>query len=283
VSQAIEDIVAMSAIGKLLAIGSLQIDLGRFASVVVPGRATSIADAGTWVQEGHPAPARQLTLLGPTLSSRKLEVIVTMTRELTEASNIEDVVRILTTEAASMALDAAVFSTNAATAARPAGLLNGIAPLVPAGAGSGFDSCGQDLGALVGDIATRAGGARAAFVASPAEATSIRFWAGGQFGTTPQTDVLPVAASTALPKGWIVCLEPPSFACTIGPPEFAATTVAAIHQEDTAPADIFPAAGPPSTPVKAMWQVDAIALKMTLWADWCMRAPHVSYMDSVAW
>ena len=29
--------------------------------------------------------------------------------------------------------------------------------------------------------------------------------------------------------------------------------------------------------------IDALALKMTLWGDWCMRAPHVSFMDAVQW
>jgi hypothetical protein len=278
VSEAIEDIVAMTAMGKLIASGALQVDMGRFASVVVPGRATHPADAGNWVQEGKPSPARQLTVLGPTLRAHKLEVIVTMTRELTEASNIEDVVRVLLTEAAGMALDAGVFSANPAP---PAGILTGIAPLAPSAAG-GFDSCGQDLGLLVGDIATRGGGARAAFVASPAQAIAIRFWAGGQFSLTPQTDVLPVAASAGLPAGTVVCVEPASFACTIGAPEFSASTMAAIHQEDTTPADIV-SGGTPATPVKSMFQIDAIALKMTLWASWCMRAPHVSFMDTVAW
>jgi hypothetical protein len=181
-----------------------------------------------------------------------------------------------------MAIDGAVFSANALSAARPAGILDGLTPLAPSALSSPFESCGQDLGSLVADIATRGGGARAAFVASPAEATAIRYWAGGQFGVTPATDVLPVAAAAALPKGTVICVEPESFACSISAPEFSATTVAAIHQEDTTPADIV-SGGTPATPVKSMWQIDAIALKMTVWADWCLRAPHVSFMDAVSW
>lgn len=286
VSQAIEDIVSLSAIGKLMTIGALNLDMGRFASMVVPGRSATIADAGQWVAEGAPAPARQLHLIGPTLTHKKLEVIVTMTREMVDASNIEDVVRVLTSEAASVALDAAVFGANAATAAQPAGILNGLTALTPAAAPlTGFEACGVDLGTLVNDISQRNGGARAAFVASPAEATAIRFWAGGQFGTTPANDVLPVAAAAALPKGTVVCVEPESFACSIAAPEFSVADVAAIHQEDTTPANIGTPGTPPvvAAPVKSMFQIDAIALKMTVWANWCMRAPHVSFMNAVTW
>jgi hypothetical protein len=361
VSEAIEDIVSMSAFGKLMQIGALNVDLGRFASMVVPGRSITSADAGQWVAEGAPAPARQLHIIGPTLHHKKLEVIVTMTREMIDASNIEDVVRVLISEAASMALDAAIFSTSAATTAQPAGILNGLTPLTPSTA-TGFDGCGEDLGTLVADIATRGGGARAAFIGAPAQANSIKFWGNGEFATT---------GAAALANGTVVCIEPESFACAINAPEFSASTSAAIHQEDTTPANIgsataysvssatvaapgsggvtgaavysvgggagtaatlnvtvaagaitinsianpgsyttFPSSPAPLTyvsgvgsgvvgatanitsavsasvvaaPVKSMFQIDAIAMKMILRADWCMRAPHVSFMSAVLW
>ena len=290
VLQAIEDIVAMSSLERLLAAGALHVDLGRLASLTIPGRATSASDAGTWLAEGAPSPVRQYNVLGPTLRPHKLEVITTVTREMSEVSNIEDVLRVLLTEAAGLSIDAAVFSTAAATAGASAGLLHGLTALTPTPAASapyGFDACGQDLGKLVGDIATRGGGRKAAFVASPSQATSIRFWAGGQFGITPQTDVLPVAAAAALPSGTVVCIEPGSFACSFGVPEFSVSAVAAMHMEDTAPANIASggASGPPTLafPVKSMFQIDALAMKMILRGDWCMRAPHTSYMDSVQW
>jgi hypothetical protein len=284
VSQAIEDIVAMSALGAVLRAGALNVDLGRNASVRVPGRATTVAGAGKWVQEGHPIPAVQFNLLGgPVLTATKLAVLVTMTREITEASNIEDVVRVLVTEAAGLALDAALFSTNAATAAQPAGILNGLSALTAtAGASLGFDACGQDLGKLTGDIAARAGGLHSFFIAAPAQATSIRFWAGGQFGRTPGGDLLPVAAAAGLAPGTVICLEPESLALTLSDPQFSVATVAAVHQEDTNPLDIS-SGGTLASPVKSMFQTDALALRMTLSANWGMRAPHVAYMTGVGW
>jgi hypothetical protein len=282
VSTAIEEAVAMAAIGRVVRAGALAVDLGRNTSVRVPGRTTSAADAGQWVQEGHPIPARQLTMLsGPTLTPTKLAVLVTMTREMTEASNIEDVVRVLLTEAASLALDAAVFSTAAAVPGKPAGILNGVTALTPTAGGTGFDSCGQDLGALVEDIATRAGGAHAFFVAAPHQAISVRFWAGGQFSVAGESDVLPLAASAGLADGTVLCIEPASFAITLGEPEFSVATVATVHQEDTTPRDIV--SGTPATPVTSMWQTDALALRMLMPANWGMRTAHVSYMTGVQW
>jgi hypothetical protein len=281
VSQAIEDVVAMSAIGRLLQIGALHVDLGRIASLTIPGRQTSAADAGTWLAEGAVSQVRKYTVLGPKLVPHKLEVTTSMTFEMTRASNIEEILRVLLSEAASLAVDAAVLSTTAASPARSAGLLYGLTPLAASTTG-GFDSCGSDLGKLVADIASRGGGARAAFIAAPSQATAIRFWAGGQFGTTAANDVLPVAASAALADGTVICIEPESFACTFGELQFSMSQDSLLHFEDTSPADITSGTGTLATPVKSLFQTDSLAIKMTLWGDWVMRAPHVSYIDGCA-
>ena len=282
VSDAIEELVAMTVIGRLSLSGALRVDLGRYATVRVPGRAVHASDAGTWVQEGSPIPTRQFLLLGgPLLTPRKLACIVPMTREITEASNIEAVVRQLLIEAAGLSLDAALFSATAASPEQPAGLLNGLAALTPS-ALTGFEACGGDLGSLVEDIATRGGGAHAFFVAAPKQAVTARFYAGGQFYVDPGSDVLPIAGSAGLPTGTVIAIEPASLAYSIDTPQFDISKVAAIHQEDTTPADIV-AGGTPATPVKSMFQTDSIALRMMLWASWGMRAPHVSFMQSVAW
>ncbi len=273
VLQAVEEVVSLSAIGRLMRSGSLHVDLGRYAAMTVPGRATTIADAGNWVGEGGVKPIRQFSVIGPTLRPRKLAVIAVFTRELSEASNIEDVIRTLVTEAAGPAIDAAIFSTFAGDATRSAGILNGVAPLA-AGGTSGFDGCGADLGTLAGDLASRMGGANTIFVASPKQATMMRFFAGAQFAP----EVSWVISSAGLPAGTVVALDALSFASTVVAPEFSVTDTAALHLDDA------PAAGLLSgSPVKSMFQIDAIALKMEVFADWAMRAPHVAHMDSVSW
>jgi hypothetical protein len=284
VDQSIEDIVAMSVAWRLELAGALRVQMGNLSSVTVPGRSQNAANAGQWVQEGQAIPVRQQAIYpGAKLTPQKLACIVTMTREITEASNIEDVLKMLMTEAAGMAIDNAMFSTSAATAAQPAGLLNGLTPLASSASTLGFDGCGQDLGTLVQDIATRGGGRKAFFVGAPKQATSIRFWAGGQFAVTPATDVLPVAASIGMPAGSVAAIEPESLAFSISDPEFAITNVAALHQEDTSPQNITGGSPSPAVPVKSMFQTEAFALRMVVWASWGMRAPHVSFMDAVPW
>ena len=267
----------MSVVGKLETAGALRVNMGRLASVTVPGRAVTAADAGSWVQEGYPIPVRQYNFPSAKLQLQKLAVIVTMTREITEASNIEDVLRMLLTDAAGMALDMAMFSTSAATAAQPAGLLYGLTPLT-ASTTTGLDGCGQDLGTLVEDIATRGGGRKAIFVAAPKQSVSIRFYAGGQFDVTPGAGVtLPVGASVGMASGSIAAIEPESLAFAINDPEFSISSVAAVQQEDTSPSILM------TGPTKSMFQIEGFALRMVLWASWAMRAPHVSYMTGVKW
>jgi hypothetical protein len=283
VSQAVEDIVAMSAIGRLLAFGAMHVDLGRLALVTVPGRQTVAANGGQWVAEGAPVQVKQYSIPTAKLSPHKLEVITTITWEMSNASNIEEILRVLLTEAAGLAIDAAILSTTASSAAQSAGLLHGLTPLT-ASTSTGFDACGADLGNLVADIASRGGGSRAAFIAAPAQATAIRFWAGGQFGVTPANDVLPVAASAALATGTVICIEPESFACSLGDVQFGTAQGSTLHMEDTTPADITGSTGTLAQPVKSLYQTDLIGLKMSLLgADWCMRAPHVSYITGVQW
>jgi hypothetical protein len=85
------------------------------------------------------------------------------------------------------------------------------------------------------------------------------------------------AGSAGLADKTLAAIEPASLAVAIGAPEFSVNRVAAISHDDSAPG--FPS-GPP---VKSMFQIDGVALKMELWADWAMRAPHVSFMNAANW
>lgn len=276
VSDAIEEIVSMTALAQLRA-RALQVDMGNLASVVVPGRALDPTTAKSmWVGEGQATPVKQYSLLGPTLHVHKIEVNAVVTRELSEASNIEDILRALLTEMAGLAIDAAIFSTDAASSAKSAGILNGLTP-VTASTTTGFDGCGQDLGALTANVASRGGGQGVAFVAAPPQAISIRFWAGGQFESSGG---LPVAAAATLANGVVIAIEPASLAFSFGAPSFSVSKVAALHMDD-APAGADLMSG--SQSVKSMWQVDALVIKMTLWGDFVMRAPHVAFMQGVLW
>ena len=138
--------LATSAVGEFL--GSLaplsaaaslfaqapRISLGELNTITFPRRSAAIDSAAvTWVDEGEPSRVPKLNIvggstLGPT---KKLMSIVAVTRELTEASDAENVLDLMLRESCAFAIDATVFGAGAATSARPAGLLDGIAGLPP--------------------------------------------------------------------------------------------------------------------------------------------------------
>src|SRR5262249_51297901 len=123
--QVIDDTVAaiasLSAAADVIGQGT-RLNFDHFGSIRIPGRAfaANTAGAGEWVAEEAPTPLRaQSSTSGVVLSPRKLALIVTYTRELAESSAIEQISRALITEAAALALDAALFSNFAGDGTRP--------------------------------------------------------------------------------------------------------------------------------------------------------------------
>jgi hypothetical protein len=90
--------------------------------------------------------------------ARKLCFIVPLTRELDEATPETGSVILgrLLDEAAAKSLDSYVFDAVAADATRPAGLLNGVTPLVSTVAGSGISAAAGDISKLAGAMADAA-------------------------------------------------------------------------------------------------------------------------------
>src|SRR5262249_21267998 len=155
-----------------------------------PGRVVDAASAGQWVPEGAAIPVRAPALSAVTLLRRKLAVIAVFTREMAESSNIEAVMRPALSEATGLALHAPVFSTAPPHPARPAGLLNGVAPLAPT-AGGGPTAMAGDIGKLVAALAAQGGGLAPTFVCAPAQATALKLLASPKFDA-------PVLAAAAL-------------------------------------------------------------------------------------
>src|SRR5262249_1154698 len=107
-----------------------KVDFGGHASIRLPGRLLDASDAGQWTGEGKPVQLRpQRMTAGAVLQPRKLMVIVSFSRELAESSAIEAISRALISEATSLALDKAMFSTAADDGITPGGILAGITPL----------------------------------------------------------------------------------------------------------------------------------------------------------
>jgi hypothetical protein len=272
----VQSITSISAAADIISRG-LKVNLDGIAEMRVPGRTLTAAAAGLWVAEGAPAPARALAVSNVAiLRPRKLSVLYPYTREQAESSNIEAILRQTLGEAAAVALDAQMLSATAGDASKPGGVLVGVSAQTPT-AGGGLTAMEGDLKNLFGALATNGAGKTAVIIAALPQAVTLKLTAGPKF----DYDIL---ASTALAAGTVIALETASFVSGFSSvPEFRVSNVAAFHSEDTSPADIV-SGGSAAVPVKSLFQIDAIALKMDLFAAWAMRAAnHVAYVTSVTW
>jgi len=277
--QAIEDLLlettVASAASALIQKG-LRVSFDGRASIRIPGRTLSPQDAGGWTGEGQPIRVRNLhATAGPILTPRKLAAICVYSREQASSSNIEAFVRADMSDAVRLSLDTTLFGTQADDGTTPGGILNSVSGLTPT-AGGGMNALEADLKNLTAALVTAGAGANPALITNPIQAMSLKLVGGPKFD-------LPVLMSNSIAAGTVIMVEPSSFVSAFDPlPEFSVTDQDLIHMEDTNPADIV-AGGGAAVPVKALYQVDCLALKMRLRASWGMRAPHVAYLTGATW
>jgi hypothetical protein len=272
VSQTVVEMATVSAAASLVAAG-MKLAFDHYATVHAPGRLVDSSDAGNWVSEGGAASLRvQRITAGTTLSPCKLIVLNAASREQIEQSNIEEVSRALLTESMALALDSAVFGTQAAGAS-PAGILNGVAPLSAAGhIGSVQDTAAEDIAALTAALVAVGAGRAPALIMNPKQANALKFVASPKFD-------LPIWPSNAVAAGTLIMVEPTSFASAFAPtPEFEISSQAVLQFQDTPTSD--PMA---SAPTESLWQHDKIGWQTKLRAAFGMRAPHVAVINGVTW
>src|SRR5262249_45159795 len=180
-------------------------------------------------------------------------------------------------EAVGLALDAQMFSSTAGDATKPPGLFAGVSPIA-ATTGGGTAAMIADIGNLFAALAANSGGKTAVIIAALPQAVKLKLTAGPKF----DYDII---ASTALPTGTVAVLEIASFVSGFGSTaEFSTTKVGTVHMEDTSPTDIVSAGGAVASPVKSLYQVDALGLKTVLWASWGLRAAgHAQWIQAVTW
>jgi hypothetical protein len=269
----IQSITSLSAAAELIDRG-LKLNMNHVAEMRVPGRTLNVAQAGLWTSEEAPAPARQLSFSNAAiLRPRKLSVLIVVSREMSQSSNIEEIVRQTLGESAGLALDAQMFSATAGTAAAPAGLFVGVTGQTPT-AGGGINAIEGDIKNLFTALAAAGGGKTAVIVAAVPQATALKMTVG------PKFDV-PILSSTGIAAGTVAVVESASFVSGFSPvPEFNVSNQAIYQAEDTSPADPIMS----GTPVKSLWQIDALALKMDLRAAYGLRAVgHAQYVTPVTW
>lgn len=290
-------LVPKSIFPRLSALG-LALTFGRNGRIIVPTRSTTPTIAGSFVGEGQPIPVRQGLFTSTVLTPKKMAVITTWTREIDEHSvpAIEGLLRQAIQEDTAIAIDSVLLDTNAATAIRPAGILNGVTPMTPT-AGGGFN-------ALVGDIKQVSGALLAAtqghvrnpcWLMNPQQVNSISLTAMPGYGAFPFKDEVsrgqlqswPIIDSGTVPLGEVVAIDAADFV-SVGSegPRFEISDQATLHMEDTTPLAIGSAGTPPTVaaPARSLWQTDSMALRLILPMNWVVRrAGVVAYVPGVTW
>jgi hypothetical protein len=237
---------------------------GRDAQVSVPLLETN-ASKVTFVAENAPIPVQAFSSLLASMSPHKQAAILVLTAEMLAGSNAEVLVTEVLRRSVGLSLDNVLFDSTAVSSARPAGLRNGISALgaTPSG-GGGLDVMLADLSLLAAAVAPIG---EPIFVASPERAAKIKMLAyGGQLAYR-------VYGSPGVAATDVIAIAEGGVASALGQPTFDSSRTAAL-QLDTAPAaDLMT-----GVPVKSLWQVDSIAIKVWLDVSWIRRDTR-----AVAW
>jgi hypothetical protein len=226
-----------------------------------------------FVGEGSGAPMVQLQtsdqVLGPT---KKILVQTSLTNEIQAAS--EQTAVTMFSEALSYAtataMDAALFGTGAASAAAPAGLLNGVAPLSPSSVG-GVISMASDLGNIAQAIANAGIAVHdLIFVTNPGSEVALSVLASPKFTST-------VLSSAAIPVGTVIGIAPAGlYVGYTGEIEIEATREVAVVM-DSAPGAIM------STTTFSAFQQDLIVVRLRARCAWTAYPGAVQCINGVVW
>jgi Phage capsid family len=268
VAELLTNLGPTSAGSQLLRRG-ITLTFDGYNQIKVPGITASANYAG-FVGQGANIPVRQLAVsAGVTLEARKFASVVALSREMIESGNAEALVRAVLVDSVAIALDVALLGSTAGDANRPPGLLNNIVALTPT-AGGGSQAMLTDLAALAAGPAA-VGGLDLAYVCAPSEAVKLTFAMGAQFK-------LPIIASGGIPPKTVICLALPALVSATDPqPQLESARDAVLHFDDASPSDL-------GTPSKSMFQIDSVAIRLTQFVAWGLRATGgASWMQNVTW
>jgi hypothetical protein len=235
------------------------------ASIGIPGFIATANDAA-WVAEGDPIPVQQLAAAPGLIEPRKIASISVLTREMVESSNAEQIISNTLVRAAGLALDAALFDANAASAARPAGLRNGIAASPASNNADTFEAALEDLAGMVSATGAVGGVGPYAIIVNPGRAVTLAM---RYLGLVENVLVL----GTPVVGADIITVAVAALAAAISAdPEIETSRAATLQMSDT------PVAVGSTGPVRGLFQTDSIGVKVRWPASWALRDPR-----GVAW
>jgi HK97 family phage major capsid protein len=292
----IEALMPLSVYPKLRERGG-SFTFGRNGTISMPSRNQSLTLAGSFVAQGAPIPVRQGGFSAVTLTPKKMGVITTMTREITEHSTpqIEAILRQAMMEDTAVAIDTVLLDATAASTTRPAGLKNGISKVSPT-AGGGIAAFVGDLKALVAALISATNGniRQPVWIMNPGDVLAASLLQ-TTVGETPFRDELsrgtllgyPIAQTTTGLSDMMGIIDATDFMTATGDtPQFSVSDQAVLHMEDTSPAAISTVATPNTVaaPIRSLWQTDSMAIRMILDINWAKRRSGVfQWTDTMTW
>jgi HK97 family phage major capsid protein len=286
-----------AAVLTRLSARGLSLSFGSAGKIVIPTRSRTPTIAGSFVAEGGAIPVRQGAFTSQTLVPKKLAVITTWTREMSDHSTpqIEGVLREAVQQDTGVAVDTVLLDANPATTVRPPGLLNGVAATT-ATAGGGIAALIGDIKALQGALTTNTyGNVRSpTWLMNPTDMLAASLLQAANTGIFPFRDeirnktlnTIPIIDSSTVTAKTMILVDAADFV-VVGQeaPRFELSDQATLHFEDTNPADLVSGSpGVVATPQKSLWQTDSIALRLVWPMNWVMRrAGNVVWTSNVSW
>lgn len=270
---------------------------GRNGVISLPARNTSTTVGGAFIAQGAPIPVKQGAFTPITLTPKKMGVITTLTREITEHStpSIEAIIRQAILEDTGVALDTILLDANAATTTRPAGIK--IGSTVTASVTASIVGFVADLKSMVGALITNTKGnlRSPVWIMNPGDVLAASL----QQSTTGDTPFreeiaggtllgIPIVTSTVVVADVMYLVDAADFITATGDtPNFSVSDQAVLHMEDTTPLAIGTAGTPPTVaaPVRSLWQTDTMAIRMIMDVNWALRRTGVSVWmgPALAW
>jgi HK97 family phage major capsid protein/HK97 family phage prohead protease len=292
----LDRLIANSIYGPLSETG-MRIDFGSNGVVKIPTRTNTSKAAGAWVGEGSPKPVKKISLAPITMTPTKLAVITTFTEEMALYSTpaIQGILQKSMTDDTQESLDGFLIDNVAASASRPAGLLNGVTPVAASAASTTVQKVIDDLNSLIKPMEAVGGGGKIVLLVNPAQARSLTMvttttgdfvfdglaQAAGKFGISR------IVSSRTVPVGQVIAVDAEWFATATGDtPRFAVSNEATLHEEDTTPLALGTTGTPNvvAAPMRSLFQTDSIAIRLSLYITWVMtRASMVQTITAVGW
>jgi len=277
-----------------------RLNFERYGTINVPINTADMLQGG-FVAEGAPIPVKSGTFGSIALVPKKLAVITTCTEEILRHSTpaIEGILRNQLVEDTAKALDVHLLSNVARTASVPAGLQND----TEVGAGNTNATAGATVALILTDIAGVIGRLNAAgmgrsgvWLLNPLRVYSLMYKQDAASGMFPFNQEVragtlagfPILVSNHCPTDAAIFVDAQAmvFASDYGP-LIDVSNQATLHMESATPTDIVEddsGTAAAAIPVKSMFQIDSVALRLRWGMDWRVaRQGGVQSIQSCAW